>query len=194
MVEYKYIPETLPSDKGVPGEAFQNAYEFISKLTSVSSSMTSGTRLYLSYFNELPSYFEFGFDYELNDNSNEATGTTGDSNEVPIYFKYRSLDKDLKLLQHAITIKVNSKNVIECYSIQKKFKVENNKPHKYIVSFTGIMDKASNEIKNFYKLHFKELELVYEITQKQNSQGILPVWLLRTDSNVNYTLPMFQKN
>jgi hypothetical protein len=185
LVEYKYLPEVLNSDKGEPGEAFQNAYKFISRLTSASSNMLSGVRLYLSYFYELSDCYEFGFDYVL---YNKINTLSENSNGIPIFITYKPLDNDIKLLEHAITVKSNSKSVIECYSLLKTFKVD--KFHQYNVSFPDLMDKASKDINGFNKLQINEAIIAYKIHDVKSIQSLIPVWELKTKSG-NYSVPMF---
>jgi len=193
LVEYKYLPEILSSDKGEPGEAFQNAYKYISRLISSTAKMVSGARLYLSYLNETQYYYEFGFDYILNDTSDKSGNIIQNNNGIPIVFSYKLVGDEQKQLQHAITIKANAKNVIECYSILKSFVVKRNSIGIYDVAFTDLMDKAAQEISGFKKLQINDATIVFDIKSVQTNQTFSPIWLLKADPIGSYLIPMFQK-
>jgi hypothetical protein len=206
MMEYKYLPEPSVGDMGACEDAFKNAYDFVSKLTSQSAEtgltpLISGARLYMSGIKEIKGakdekdgkqksgYYEFAFDYVINDAKSLDASISG--NDIPVQIRYSPSKGKMGNINHAIVIKADSKRVLECTALIRKFSINTNDIKYYNTYFYDLMDKALLDNKKLKKAHIKDIEIYYSVAEGADAHNVLPVWVITDDLNQRTRIPMF---
>lgn len=180
MLEYKYTPGAAEQDKGDIGSAFVKAYIFINRIKNYL--LDSDGIIYLAKIKEdNPNYYEFVFDYMVDG--------------YPVYIDYELKDKDndRDSFKNAITIKVDSKRIIECNWLL--ISIDKNKDNKeYNVYFQYMLDEIS---KKYGKQKFNDFAIgntmVAYLIDSGYSRKIDPIWIINKPDNSYYHVPMIQK-
>ena len=142
-----------------------------------------GVEYYLSGVKEEKGYYEFTFDYILNN--------------TPVFINYNSKSQDKALINNAVTITANSKRVINCWWLIKKF-TQGNETGQYYVdfsSFISLLDNMfqDNESLNFKNFSIEDISVSYEVKSGSENQSLEPVWVITTKNNDYYAIPMRKK-
>ncbi len=178
MLEYKYTPGAAEQDRGDIGSAFEKAYIFINRIKSYL--LDSDATIYLAKVKEdNPNYYEFVFDYMVDG--------------YPVYIDYKLKDNNGGNLKNAITIKVDSKRIIECNWFL--ISIDKNKDYKeYNVYFQYMLDEI---FKKYGKQKFSDFAIentmVAYLIDSGFSKKIDPVWIVEKPDDSYYYVPIMQK-
>jgi len=179
LLEYKYVPGVEGGLKGSIGEAFENAYFFVNRVKH--SFIDTEVELYLSEVkDDNPDYYEFIFDYK-----------TGD---YPVYISFDEKGNDKQPLKNALTIKVNSKRIIECrwyiINIQKSRTLKD-----YNVRFQYFLDsfirKYGKQI--LQNNGIKDITIAYLVSGDEFNT-FSPVWIVESYEGEYYYVELDEKS
>lgn len=175
LLEYKYLGAVEDSDKDSMSKAFKKAIEFI----KARKQLISGSSLQLSGIGDKGrGYYEFTFDYEVGG--------------IPVFTDYKSNGKDAARLTNAVTIRANSKRVINAWWVMKRF--EQGSESKYNVNFEGFLDntfKDYNTLKKDKDFFIRDINISYKIDSMMPAKTTLePVWAVSAADGRNYVYPM----
>jgi hypothetical protein len=173
-LEFKYIPDAEESNKGSMSSAFKNALEFISQRKQ----LNTGVEYYLSSIREERDYYEFRFDYLIDG--------------IPVSFNnYKSKGKDPKTLNSAVTIEANSSRVLNCWWVLKDFGL-NTEKNEYNVSFADYLPEIFKGHNNSSSKNFSinDVDISYEIKSGADNKNVEPAWVITTNDDTFYTVPM----
>ncbi|TYQ14713.1 UNVERIFIED_CONTAM: hypothetical protein Cloal_1078 [Acetivibrio alkalicellulosi] len=176
MLEYRYLSVLDRNEKGNEIEAFQKAIEFIKKREN----LVSGADIYLAGMVEQANFYTFYFDYKINDMSVFV-------NKYPVVGSNTSVN-------HGITINANSKRVVNCQWVLRKFEV-GQETLDLNVNFGDLLDDTFALYSNLINGNFsiKDKSVSYEISYTLNTQSIKPVWVIETIDNTRYIVPMRER-
>jgi len=180
MLEYKYTPGAAEQDKGDIGSAFKKAYIFINRIKNYL--LDSDATIYLTNIKEdNPNYYEFVFNYMV------------DGYPVCIDYKLKYMDNDGGNLKNAITIKVDSKRIIECDWLL--ISIDKNKDEKeYNVYFQYMLDEISKKYgKQKYSDFAIENTMVAYLIDSGYRRKTDPVWIIEKPDDSYYYVPIIQK-
>jgi hypothetical protein len=180
LLEYKYISSPGETENTNLNKSFENAVTFIEKRKPLIQGDTA-PGIYLSGISKQKDYVEFTFDYVIN-------GMT-------INTDYSLNGEDKQVLTNAITIRANSKRVINAWWIVMKFEQSKN-TIKYNDSFT---DLISNYFDNYKQLtsdsnfFMEDVRISYIIKNIGEKQLLKPMWVVVTNEGKVYSTPARQK-
>ncbi len=180
LLEYKYISSQGETENTNLNKSFENAVSFIDKRKSLLEGDTT-PRIYLSGINKQKDYIEFTFDYVIN-------GMT-------INTDYTLNGEDKPVLTNAITIRANSKRVINAWWVFMKFEQSKNTV-RYNDSFT---DLISNYFDNYKQLanesnfFMDDVRVSYIIKNIGEDQLLKPMWVVVASDGKVYSIPARQK-
>ena len=170
LLEYRYLYVIDNNDKGSESEALNKALNFIKSREELISPEID---IYLAGITKNQNYYTFTFDYKYGDR--------------PVSLDdYKINNRDGKSLNHAITIDVNSKRVLNCYWLLKDFKKGNEKLHlnvKFEYMFEDVF--AINRGLDRNKFSIRDINVVYDIEYATESLGLKPVWCIETMEGKN---------
>jgi hypothetical protein len=178
LLEYRYLYVIDNNDKGSESEALNKALNFIKSREELISPEID---IYLSGITRNQNYYTFTFDYKYKDRSVALDD-------------YKINNKDGKSLNHAITIDVNSKRVLNCYWLLKDFKKGNEKMYlnvKFEYMFEDVFGNNSGLDRNDFSI--RDVNVVYEIKYTTDSQSLKPVWSIETMQGKKFIVPMREK-
>lgn len=142
ILEYKYLSEVDSSVRENVGAALLKAYGFVKKVVSITNKKVD---IYLSEIELLQTEsYRFSFDYMINGR--------------PVHINSISGDSGVTTLKNAITIKANSKRVLNCQIFIRNFVVSGE--NSYNDRFIDIM---SNSDINYKQVQIKDLGVAYVI-------------------------------
>lgn len=180
LLEYKYISSPGETENTNLNKAFENAVTFIEKRKSLIEGDTAPL-IYLSGVSRQKDYIEFTFDYVIN-------GMT-------INTDYYLNGEDNSALKNAITIRANSKRVINAWWVVMKFEQSKNTV-RYNDSFTDLISNYFDDYKqltsdsNFF---MEDVRLSYVIKNIGEKQLLKPMWVVATSDGKVYSIPARQK-
>ena len=178
LLEYKYVPGVEDQEKGDIGEAFEKAYFFINRVKN--SFIDADDSLYLKNIkDDNPNYYEFIFDYK--------------ADELPVYINFDAKGKDKEPLKNALTIKVDSKRIIECrwYIINIE---ENRTQREYNVYFQDMLDDLSKKYgrQKLGDFNIKNVTRAYLINDNAFNT-FSPVWIIENPNEEYYYVELKEK-
>jgi len=178
LLEYRYLYVIDNNDKGSESEALNKALNFIKSREEL---ISPGVDIYLSGITRNQNYYTFTFDYKFGDR--------------PIALEdYKINNKDGKNLNHAITIDVNSKRVLNCYWLLKDFEKGNEKLNlnvKFEYMFDDVF--AANEGLDRNEFSIRDINIVYEVKYSTQSQVLKPVWCIENMEGKKYIVKMRER-
>jgi hypothetical protein len=176
LLEYKYLSVIGKRDKGNEIEAFKKALEFI----KVRENLISDVDIYLAKMVDEGEYYTFYFDYKFNN--------------LPVVVNGYPIKNSGKKLNHAINISANSKRVLSCEWVLRKFEVGNN-VLELNMNFGDLLDDTFERYTDLASRGFsiKDKNVSYEIKYSVNTESILPTWVIETIDDRRYIVPMKQK-
>jgi hypothetical protein len=176
LLEYKYLSVIGKRDKGNEIEAFKKALEFI----KVRENLISDVDIYLAKMVDEGEYYTFYFDYKFNN--------------LPVVLNGYPIKNSGKKLNHAINISANSKRVLSCEWVLRKFEVGNN-VLELNMNFGDLLDDTFERYTDLASRGFsiKDKNVSYEIKYSVNTESILPTWVIETIDDRRYIVPMKQK-
>ena len=181
FMTYNYLPAQMYADKGELGEAFKNALEFVSGIETFSEN--KNLNLFLSGYEEGDKFYRFKFDYMVNDKTND----------VPIYMEY--IDKDDSygplVLNHAIIVTANSKNVLNCKATLKTFEFTGEAKQFGIGPGDATYIRDVKLLENDTIIE-KNVSISYMMDSKESSSKLKMAWVIKDGDNY-YTSPMIEK-
>ncbi|WP_024832583.1 hypothetical protein [Ruminiclostridium josui] len=184
VLEYKYTGSQTSAYNLRLLDAYKKAIEFIIDVNK-QNNFLSKVNVYLSEVEENSNSYTFKFDYSIMVNEQEG--------EVPLILKDYSVAKGMDNQENAIIIEANSKRVVHCQMIPVKFKV--GKPLNYQWAFQYMYSKAFEkypELSN-KEMSVKNFGVYYVLSNSALKENIVPSFVLYTEDNGRYVLPLSQK-
>lgn len=179
LLEYKYVPGAESDQKGSISEAFKNAYFFINRIKNVF--IDTENKLNISkIIDDNPGYYEFVFDY-----------MTGD---YPIYINFGEKGNDKQPLKNALTIKVNSKRIIEC-----RWYIINVKKSRTLKSYNFYFQDLLNSLARKYgrqaleSYNIKNSTIAFLINNNE-FKTFSPVWIVENPEDEYYYVKLDEKD
>lgn len=169
VVTYQYLTATEDSEKSDLRDSFENAAIF---LNSKKKALVSGAdEIYLSGIDQSGNDIEFTFNYIVNG--------------LPVYVENTVGDKEDQPSNSAITIVANSKRVVECRWVARKFEKSKDSPSKYDISFPSLLDTASKTYRDLDKkeksFFIDDAYISYRLTAEDvTGSQVNPVWIIKT--------------
>ncbi|MCX7924093.1 MAG: hypothetical protein N3B21_19100 [Clostridia bacterium] len=183
LMEYKHQGVLQDVGKGSVNEALGKAIEFIDEKRE----LVSGVNISLSGISESTNTFTFTFDYSMS--FDKSIG------DIPIAFYNYGPDGAEKVLNNAITIEANSKKVVKCGWIIKKFE-RNKEAYSYNVNFEDAVDntfKSYTDIKNSNDFLISDIGISYVIKSSNVKKQVLEPELIVSAKDKNYPVKMNSK-
>ncbi|HHV95295.1 MAG TPA: hypothetical protein GXX37_02280 [Clostridiaceae bacterium] len=178
LLEYKYVPGAESGQKGSISDAFINAYFFINRIKDAFIDAENG--IYISKIkDDNPDYYEFVFDYMAGD--------------YPVYINFDEKGNDNKPLKNAITIKANSKRIIECtwYIINiQKSRILRNYNIRFQDLLNGLVRRYGKEAMESYNI--RNTTIAYVIDNGRN-KSFSPVWIVENPEGEYYYVSLDEK-
>lgn len=177
LLEYKSL-SPVESEKIDDKKAFENALSFINKEKQLMAA--SGVTLYLSGIKKVDmQYTQFTFDYCIGN--------------IPVFAEYNPDTKDE--LDNALTIRANSKRVLNAWWIVRKFE-QVSKVKQYDMLFQDLIDKSFKEyvtLKKSDDFFINSIDVSYKLYAGNGQQNMAPSWVVATKGGRNYVLPVKAK-
>ncbi len=181
ILEYKYTGSQTSAYNLRLLDAYKKAIEFIIDVNK-QNNFLSKVNVYLSSIEEKPNSYIFKFDYAVL--VNEQYG------EVPVLLKDYSVAKGMDNQENSIIIEANSKRVVHCQMVPVKFKL--GKPVKYKWAFQYMYSKAFEKYPELSEkdISVKNFGIYYVLSNSALKESIAPSFVLYTDDNGRYVVPL----
>lgn len=176
VLEYNYLSVIGKRDKGNEIEAFKKALEFI----KIREHLISDFDIYLAKLVDEGEYYSFYFDYKFNN--------------LPVVVNQYPIKNSQKKLNHAITIRANSKRVLSCEWVLRNFEIRS-EPVDLNVNFGDLLDDTFELYTDLASRGFsiKDKNVSYVIDYSVNIVSIKPTWVIETIDDRRYIVPMKQR-
>lgn len=181
LLEYMYFDTLAPLRKGAIEDAFSQVVKFLGS----KKHLITGADIYLTSLDDKDAddYYTFTFDYII---------SLPGKKQLPVYLYSKEQG-----ISHAITIKANSKRVIECKWFIRKFSYSKNSA-PYRIAFTDLLDNAGMQYKeivqkidnNTLYIHDGDIGFYIPSVQPEDVLEVEPSWIVRTGTEDIYNVKM----
>lgn len=183
FMEYKYLPFQNSSDKGALEDAFKKAFEFVNNVAVFSDNVK--VKLFLSGYkeNENGNSYQFMFDYMVSDHGND----------LPIFVNYSYKDDtgESKVLNNAVIVTANSKNVLNCKALINKL-ITGVETKQYDIGLPEATFFKSVKLLSDKNDIEKNISISYEMNNENNNSELNMVWAIK-DGDSYYSSPIINK-